>query len=427
MPDFGSLLLQNITVLDPGGPHDGEICDISVIEGKIQQVTAAGTLDSSHFAHCVSEATVSPGWVDGRCYLTDPGFEWKEDLKSLGNAAASGGFTTVIAHSLTHPVTDKADLVEALRSRGANLPIHLQVAGVITASHQGQEIAELYDMHQAGAIAFSDGLQSLENAGLVLRTLQYLSSFDGLAILLPMDEGLAAKAQVSEGIVSTHLGLKGVPSISESIRIERDLRLLAYYNPNCRLHLGPITTREGVELVRQAKKRFPRLTAETAALYLASDDSALEGFDPNFKVWPPLRAASDQQALQQGILDGTLDIITTQHHPQGLEDKVNDFVACEMGAAGIETAFSLALQALGKEHLTQIIEAFTHRPRKILGLPEVKVAKGNGAELTVFRPDQAWIPSKATLRSKAVNYPFAGQSLPGEVVGIYAKSRWFSR
>lgn len=436
MPETGTLLLQNTLVHDPMGPFNHQHCDILVTGGKIEQIAKPNTLPSEGISQVVSGAMVSPGWVDLRAFLTDPGAEWKEDLKSFAKAAAAGGFTTVLAHSLTHPTTDKADLVEAVLARAATLPINLKVAGNVTAHHDGAEIAEMYDMHQAGAVAFSDGLQSLENAGLVLRSLQYLSSFDGLLMALPMDEGLASKSHVSEGVVATHLGLKGIPTIAESIRIERDLRLLEYFNPNCRLHLGPITTREGVQLIREAKKRFPNLTADTAALYLKYSDQVLEGFDANYKVWPPLRTEDDRIALLEGILDGTLDAVTSHHQPQALEDKVNDFVACEMGAAGLETAFSEFQSALTKLQTPNIeqnrsleiaLERLTAGPRKVLGLAPIHIAIGGGSELTVFDLNENWTLTAKNKQSKAVNYPQLGMELPCKVLGIYANGRWTAR
>lgn len=424
MPDHTPILLQRMTICDPGGPFDGKTCDIVLNDGKIQSIEAAGSVAADDYSQVISGGQLSPGWVDFRAYLTDPGFEWKEDLKSLTAAAAAGGFTSIVAHSLTHPPTDKADLVEALIHRSERLPVNVLVAGCVTAGHEGKEIAELYDMHQAGAIAFSDGLNALENSGLVLRTLKYLSSFHGLLMLQPMDEGLAAKGLVGEGIISTQLGLKGVPIIAEAIRLERDLRLLEFYDSNCRLHIGPITTQAGIEILRSAKKRFPHLTAETSAIYLFADDNAILTFDPNYKVWPPLRTESDREALRQAVLDGTIDVVSSGHHPQAREDKVNDFVTTEFGAAGIETAFAVAVESLGKSQLSSIVSAFTHQPRKVLGLAPLHIEVGSGSELTVFDWKADYQISQKQFKSKAENHPFADQSLPLKVMGIFAKGKF---
>lgn len=418
------ILLRNTRIYDHDGPHHGKQADISLKNGKIESISEPNSAKKEDYTHVIENACVSQGWVDVRAYLTDPGYEWKENVNSLAQAAAAGGFTDVVCHSETSPAIDKADLIEALRYRTAQNPTQLRITGCVSVGRHGEELAELYDMHAGGAVGFSDGLHPVSNSGLVLRAIQYLAPFNGLLMLLPMDLGLAGAAQVGEGKVSTEMGMKGIPALAEVIQIERDLKLLNYFHPDSRIHIGPITTAGAVEVIRAAKKRFPNLTADTSVMYLCCDDNALTGFEPDHKVWPPLRTAKDRKAVLKAVLDGTIDAVSSGHHPQAKEDKVNDFSSADYGAATLEHAFSVALQATGEKNGDSLIRAFTEGPRKVLGETAPSLEAGAKVSLTVFRTEgESTIPSKLNF-SKAYNHSLSGKAAQGTVLGIYTAGKW---
>lgn len=414
-----TVLFRKVKVVDPASPWNGKLVDARISEGRIQEVAEAGTLEGEGMMK--EGGSISPGWVDMRTYLTDPGYEWKEDLVGMGNAAAAGGFTRVVGHPAGDPLPDKAGHITALLQRSAALPVHLHPTGSVSQSGKGEELAELFDLHRAGAIGFSDGQHPILSTGLLLRALQYLKPFDGLAFSFPVESSLVPDAIVGEGVVSTRMGLRGIPAIAEELILQRDFKVMELF-PH-RLHAGPVTTAGGVELVRQARKKFPGLTAETSALYLLLDDTAMEQFDPVYKVYPPLRTREDVEALKAGVMDGTLDLISSGHMPQSIEDTRHDFVQAEPGAEGLETAFAVARTAFADLQwpIDQLIRNFCHLPRNILNLTVPVILQGGEAELTWFDEDRVWIPAFEDIRSPARNNPFVGRKLVGKPLGVYVK------
>jgi dihydroorotase len=420
-----NILFQNVTLIEPGADWHGQKADVRIQAGKIENIAAQGSLQAAPSETVVQGGCLSPAWVDLRCHGTVPGEEHKEDLQSLAKAALAGGFAAVLLLPNTHPVIDHAGMVRALLSQGESLPIHLLPAGALSVGAKGQDLAELYDMHQAGAIAFCDGNKPLPNAGLLLRALQYVQPFGGLVMSLPLDMGLAGSAEVGEGLNATQIGMKGIPAIAEEMTLQRDLKVLDYYPQ--RLHIGPLTTAAAVNIVRGLPRRPSGLSLETSALYLLLDDSALLDFDGNAKVLPPLRTAADKAALCAAVLDGTIDIISSSHHPQSVEDKGHDFADAAFGASTLETTFAAALTALGAEGLDALIAAIAQRPRALLGLPSASIRVGEVAELSHFEPDATWEPVVQDIRSKSKHNPLLGKSLNGLVRGVYVRGRYHAR
>lgn len=416
---MSKILFRNVKVVDSQSRHNGKKADVFVADGLIQSINKAMSTEPDRGTQVKEGGSLSPGWLDMRAYLTDPGFEYKEDLHSLAAAAAAGGFTSVLCVPETHPAMDHRDRIASLVARSRSLPVNLLPCGNLTMGGKGVDLAELYDMKQAGALAFSDGIHPAKDAGTLLRALQYLSAFGGLLMNLPYDPSLDVQGQMAEGEVSTRLGLKGIPSVAESLMISRDLSVLAWFEAP--LHIGPVTTRVGLRELTRGKRKFPKLSAETSAQYLLLDDRACARFETPFKVFPPLRPAADVRALRKAVLEGTIDVITSSHHPQGTEEKNNEFAGAAFGSGNLETAFSAAWTAMSAEGMAidAFIEKFTVNPRRILNLQTLSVSEGQRAELTWFDEKEEWTPTQSDLRSKAATNPFLGRTLTGRVKGCW--------
>jgi dihydroorotase len=420
-----SVLFSHVTLHDPSSKHHLQVCDLLVMNGLIKKIGNAGTLSMDFAGKTIKGGHLAPGWVDMRVHLTVPGHEYKEDLNSLAAAALAGGFTRILGLPNTTPAIDNAGQVRSLLQQAKDLPIHLHVSGALTQGAKGVEMAEMYDMHLAGAVAFGDGANSVQSGGILLRALQYLQPFDGLLLHSPLDLGLAGNAEVAEGKNSTMVGMKGIPALAEEMGVLRDIRLYAH-SPQ-RMHLGPITTQAGVGILAAAKPNSLKLSAETTALHLLLDDSMLLDFDVNAKVWPPLRSQNDVASLREAILDGTLDVISSGHQPQSLEEKLHDFADASFGAEMLETTFAAALTALGGVNgLEKILAAMGKHPRAILGLPEVRLEEGGLAEFSHFDPEINWVPNNSDLRSKSRNNPLLGRQLIGRPLGAFVKGAYHS-
>jgi dihydroorotase len=424
---MSNVLFLKVGVLDFDSPWSGKLADVLVENGVIKKITAAGELAASNLdSSCkvTQGGFLSPGWVDLRCQLSDPGYEQREELDSLAAAGLAGGFSVLITQPNSNPVQDNGGQIRALRQRAAALPLHLLPMGALSVGTQGKDMAELYDMQQSGAVAFTDGRKGTQNAGLLLRAMQYTQPFGGLIVQSPVDQSIAEGEMVAECISSVRMGMKGMPAMAEAMLLERDLRLLEH-SP-ARMHIGPVTTVEGVALVRAAKERGLKFTAETSALYMLLDASENEGFDAATKVYPPLREVAAALALREAVLDGTIDIVTSSHHPQGREEKTHDFWDASFGADTLETAFAAIITSLREFifPIENLINAISRTPRSILGLPNATIVEGGLAELTHFDPRLLWTPTVADIRSKCKYNPLLGRELTGRPLGVYVKGAY---
>lgn len=420
-----ALLFRNVTIIDDHGPHDGKQMDVLVEDGKISHIEKE--ISNGAVPDVVEEmegGCLSIGWTDMRVHLTDPGFEYKEDLESLAVAARRGGFTTVLTLPNTFPVIDNGGLVRSLALRSQSLPLRILPAGALSKGTAGEDLAEVYDMSKAGAVAFTDGLHSVATTGLLLRGLQYLKSFEGLLIDFPMDHSLVQHAAVAEGISATKMGLKGAPTLAETLAVDRNLQVLDYFEG--RLHLGPITSAEAIRRIGSAKDKYKGLSAETSALYLLMSEEDTESFDANSKLWPPLRSAEDRKALCEAIRSGAIDVVSSSHHPQSTEEKKHDFTAAQAGASTIELAFAGAwtgYEAFGGQ-LSELVRCFTSGPRKVLNLEAKHISAGTATDLTWFEGAKTWTPSKEDLHSKSKFSPLLGRALKGRVMGTLCEQNW---
>ncbi|GLU56656.1 dihydroorotase [Dyadobacter frigoris] len=425
------VLIRSVRIIDKKSSFHDQVRDILIVDGKIAQIgddlSAEGAEVKEGNGLCVST-----GWIDMRVASRDPGFEHKEDLVSVRETAAHGGFTEIVLLPNTQPVVDSKDTLNYIRQSGLGSLVKLHVAAAVTKKTAGVDFTEMIDLHTAGAIAFTDGEHPVQNADLFLKTILYLQPLNGLLMNRPEDTQLTIFGQMHEGITSTLNGMKGMPSLAEEMMLNRDLKLLEYaldkstleLTGQPMLHISLVSTKEAVDLIRQAKEKGLPVSCDVAAHQLAFEDKDLIDFDTNLKVNPPFRGPSDHQAIREGLLDGTIDAIVSDHNPHDEESKNLEFDHADFGITGLETVFSLAKMYSGL-NVEDIVEKLTTKPRHILRLEETNIAEGSVANLTFFEPETDWTFSKTYSKSK--NTPFLGQTLKGAVRGVFNNSRleWF--
>jgi len=405
-----NLLIKSATVIDPNSPFNKQVTDVLIEKGHIVKVAPGIQADAD-----VMDAEgkyVSPGFFDLNCNIGELGLETKEDLYTGTKAAAAGGFTGVaLMPNTIPPVHSKAE-IEYLMNRAKKNLVDVYPLGAISHKREGKDLAEMYDMYLSGAKAFTDGNRPVQDAGLMERALLYAQGFDGLVFSYPEDTAIAGKAKVNEGEISTLLGMKGIPSLAEELMIARDLYLAEYTGSN--IHFSTISTTRSVELIREAKRKGLEVTCDVAAHHLVLTDEALTGFDSQYKVKPPLRTQDDVDALLNGLADGTIDAIVSQHTPHEIEFKNVEFEVAEFGIIGLQTAFSLALQAGLSIDLA--VQKLAIGPREILNIDIPVIAEGEPANLVIFDADAEWEYTNKNNRSKSSNSPFIGQNLKGRIL-----------
>lgn len=407
------VLVKQAKVVAPNSAHHGQTLDILIQDGKISRIEKNITEANAQVVQ-YNDLCVSPGWFDTWVQVGDPGFEHREDLDTVVEAAVAGGFTAIACLPNTQPAIHSKSQVLYIKNRTQYAPISVHPIGAISENNDGKELTEMYDMQAAGAIAFSDGKNAIQDGGLLMRSLQYVKKFEGLIVNHPFSRAVAAGGQLHEGAISTSLGLKGVPSIAEELMVVRDIYLTEY--TDSRLHIANISTARSVELLRLAKAQGIQVTASVAVLNLIHTDSDLLDFDSNLKVSPPLRDEKDRSALIKGVQDGTIDIITSNHVPVEEEGKKLEFSYATSGAIGLQTAFA-ALRDIDLS-LDTIINVMAIRPREIFGIASAKIEVGAAANLTLFQPNQQWVFKQEDILSKSYNTSFIDKSFNGKVLGI---------
>ena len=425
------LLIKSVRIVDKKSPANGQVRDILIEDGRIREI--GENLSSNDIeVKDLSGLCVSAGWVDMRVGSRDPGFEHKEDLYSVSAAAAHGGFTEIVLLPNTNPVVHSKDTLNYIRQSAAGGVVTLHPAAAVTKKAEGVDFTEMIDLHHAGAIAFTDGEHAVQSADLLLKTILYLRPLNALLMNRPEEAQLSLYGQMHEGITSTLTGMKGIPSLAEEMMLTRDLKLLEYALEKSMydisdpvLHISLLSTAVGVEIVREAKQKGLPISCDVAVHQLVFEDSDLINFDTNLKVNPPFRSAADQEALRQGLADGTIDAIVSDHNPQDEESKNLEFDHADFGITGLETVFSLAVMHSGLS-LETIVEKITTAPRAILRLPKISIEQGAIANLTFFDPEATWTFEKSYSKSK--NTPFLGQQLKGKVRGVInnGKQEWYA-
>lgn len=414
------LLLKNVRIIDKKSSHHLQSADILVENGVITKI-APNIENNEAKVFQFNGASVSPGWVDMNCHIFEPGLEYREDIQSGLQAAANGGFTSVCMMPNTNPPIDTKGQVDYLNNASARNVSSILPVGAISKDLSGKDLSEIYDMYDAGAVAFSDGYRSVQNSGLMDRALLYVKKFDGVVFNLPNDEQIAHHGNMNEGIMSTQLGMHASPKLAEELMVARDIYLAE--DTGSRLHFSCISTAKSVDLVRQAKKRGVRVTAAVNAYNLLLDDTALADFDTNYKVNPHLRNPEDIAALLEGLKDGTIDAIASGHMPLHIDEKKVEFDNAEYGMSTLDTAFAVARKATsGVLTEEQLIEKFLFA-YNLLRVERPLIEENEAAVLTVFNADDNVVFEWNQILSKSKNTPFTGMSLQGKVFGVINQNK----
>jgi dihydroorotase len=415
-----TILLRQVKIADQHSPYNGQVKDILLqdavlvsiqdhYEGKADQILDyPGTI-------------VSLGWVDPFTHFCDPGYEHRETLKTGAAAAQAGGFTTVFVVPNTQPVMDNKTQVNYIVQQQQHLPIEILPIGALSKKIEGKDLAEMIDMHQAGAVASSDGLYPVQSNLLFLKALQYVKTFDGVVIQMPIDKSMGAVGLMNEGITSTQIGLPGIPAIAEELMIARDIELLKY--TNSKLHITGVSTAKGIALIEAGKKAGLALTCSVTPYHLYFNETDLNTYDTLLKVYPPLRTKADQAALQDAVERGVVDCISSHHQPQDWDGKTIEFEYAKAGIACIETTYATINHLFPKLKDEAIANLLSNHARQIFNLGSNTIKEEQKVDLTLFNRTNSFTPTKATSKSKSVNNPFLDKAFNGTVIGTYSKGQ----
>ncbi|MDB5222088.1 MAG: dihydroorotase, multifunctional complex type [Chitinophagaceae bacterium] len=394
--------------------------DILIDNGVIVQIekninSSADTIIQHKNLH------VSVGWMDCFANFCDPGNEHKETLETGSKAAAAGGYTEVMLIPNTNPPVHNKSQVEYIVQRSKNLPVTIHPIGAITKNAEGKDLGEMYDMRNSGAIAFSDGISSLQSSGIMLKALEYIKAIDGTIIQLPDDKNIATNGLMNEGIFSIQLGLPGKPAISEEILIARDIELVKY--TGSKIHFTGISTKRSLEIISKAKKDGLQVSCSVTPYHLFFNDEDMKEYDTNLKVNPPLRTKDDMLALRKAIKSGIIDFIASHHQPQHWDDKTCEFEYAKYGMTGLESVFGVA--GICGIDSNDFINMQTENIRKIFNINLPQIAPGAKANLTLFDPAAEYIFNEKNIYSRSRNTPYIGKKLKGKSFGIINGDRLF--
>lgn len=411
------ILLKNAVIIDKTSKHHQTKKDVLIQDGIIKEI--APTIEPTDAFEEVHKENlhISQGWFDSSVSFGEPGYEERETIENGLKVAASGGFTAVAMNANTFPLADNRGILQYIQTKAKNHAVSLFPVGALTMESKGKDLAELYDMKQGGAISFYDYKKPITNANLLKLALQYTQAFEGLVQSFPLEISVANKGFVHEGIHSTSLGLKGIPSFSEELQIARDIKILEYTGG--KLHIPTISTKNSVELIRNAKAKGLNVSCSVAVFNLMLTDEILNTFDTNYKLLPPLREAEDIQALLEGLIDGTIDGVTSDHNPMDIEHKKMEFDLASYGSIGLEACFGALNQVLD---ISLTIKVLTNL-KKIFGIEGKSIAKNNPANLTLFNPEVSWKFKDSDIISSSKNAALLNQNLRGKVYGIFSNNQ----
>ena len=417
------ILIKQAKIIDSSSKHNNKICDILINNNKIEKIAKKIQIDSDTKIYKNENLHVSQGWFDMHVNFGQPGFEQRETIENGLNAAAKGGFTEVLLMPNTNPSIDNSSMIDFIKGFSKRNIVKIQVAGNLTVSQEGKNIVEIHDMTNNGCIAFTDDKKSIQNNELMKIAMLYIKNSNSLLMNFPNDSKIQKNGVINEGKISTQLGLKGIPNIAEEMMLDRDITLCDY--TESKIHESYISTERSVDKIKKAKEKGINVTSDVALHNIFLTEEQVNNFDTRFKVLPPLRTKNDNKAIINGLKDGTIDVITSDHNPFEEETKKLEFDNAEFGIIGLESAFGLINKHLEK-HLTlnEIIDKISNNPRKILGLKNNSIEEGNYANLTLFNPSNKWEFKENDIVSKSKNSPFVGEELKGKALAIYNNNRF---
>ena len=404
-----SIILKSAKVINAESKYNGTQQDILISEGKIVKI-AKSISDKNARIIDIKDLHVSNGWFDSSVSFGEPGFEERETIENGGIVASKSGFTDVVLNSNTNPVIDSQAGISFVKSKNSSCNIH--PLGALTISSESKEMAELFDMKNAGAVGFYDYKKPIINSNLLKISLQYSQAFNSLIMSFPLDKSIAKNGIINEGEISVNYGIKGIPNFSEEIQINRDLHILEYTGGN--LHIPTISTKKSLDLIKKAKEKGLNVTCSVAIHNLTFNEAKLKDFDTRFKVLPPLRTEKDRLALVKGVKDGVIDLVTSDHCPIDIENKKTDIDNAEYGTIGLESFFGSLLNLFTLEETIKILT----RGRKLFNIENFDFKEGSEARLSLFKISKEFEFSKSHIKSKSKNSAFLGTKMKGYPVGI---------
>jgi dihydroorotase len=416
------VLIQKAQINDPGSSHNGKRADILIESGFIKDIQPQISAPADKVISG-NDLQVSPGWVDPFAHFADPGQEFKETLETGAAAAAAGGFTDVFVIPNTHPVIDSKAQVEYIRHKSFQLPVNIYPIGAVSKHAEGKDLAEMYDMRNSGAVAFSDGLNPVQSAGVLVKALQYVKTFEGVIIQIPDDKSVGSHGLMHEGVVSAQMGLSGKPVLAEELLVARDIKLARY--AGSKLHFTGVTSPKSLEYILRAKEAGLQVTCSITPYHLFFTDADIRQYDTNLKVYPPLRPLSMVEALRKAVENGTVDCIATHHLPHETDSKVVEFETAAFGMIGLETCYAAIKTSLPGISESRMVELMSLNARKIFGLETPVIKKDAPAVVTIYQPSEQIMVKESFFRSRSRNSAFIGKQLEGKVLGVVNRERLF--
>lgn len=407
------IIIRSAKIIDSKSPFHNKTVDLLIADGIIEKIeTSILDINDDTIEVKFDNLHLSQGWFDSSVSFGEPGYEDRETIANGLNVAAKSGFTAIALQPNTYPVIDNQSHINFVKSKAHGFATELFPIGALTKACEGKDMAELFDMKKSGAVAFGDYNKSLDNANLLKIALQYVQDFDGLVITYAQDPNIKGNGVANEGIVSTKLGLKGIPNLAEELQISRNLFLLEYTGG--KLHIPTISTARSAAMIKEAKTKGLNVACSVAVHHLVLNDEKLEGFDTRYKVTPPLRTENDRAALVKAVLDGTIDMITSDHNPIDIEFKKMEFDTAKNGTIGLESAFGALLTILPLE---TVIEKLT-LGKAVFGIENNSITEGSKANFTFFTPEGKSTFTTPNIFSKSKNSAFLGTEIKGAVYGI---------
>ena len=416
-----SLLLNSVTVSDTTSKYFNSKVNILIdSKGYVKKISKNKISDKVKKVVDLEGLYISESWFDFNANFCDPGYEYKENLKSGVHVAINSGFLDVLITPNTNPIIQTKADVSYIQEKSLNNFCKIHPSAAISKNFNGKDLNDIIDLHNSGVKAFTNSYSCKESSEMIMNSLLYLNQIDTLLLTKPKDRSFS-DGVVNNGYYSNTVGLKGIPRISESIAVERDLSILEYVGG--KIHFSGISTKESVSIIRDAKTKKLNVTCDVTIHNLILDDSNVVSFDPNYKVDPPLRTKEDIDALIEGINDGTIDIIASHHEPQDIDTKKCEFEKANFGVISLQTFFSNIVQLSRKIPLENLIKTFSTNPKKILGVETYSVVEGSKASFTVFDPDGSWDYNENSNLSKSINSPWLNWSLKGKVKAVIKDNR----